>query len=42
MYISLHVEYLLFLSDINETWIFLTGFKKPSDIKFHEYPLSVG
>jgi hypothetical protein len=27
-YISLHVKYLLFLSDFNETWIFLTEFQK--------------
>jgi hypothetical protein len=26
MYIGLHVKYLLFLSDITETWIFSTDF----------------
>jgi hypothetical protein len=28
MYICHHVEYLLFLSDVNDTWIFSTFFKK--------------
>ena len=28
MYISLHVMYLLFLSDFNETGVFLTDFRK--------------
>ena len=28
MYIGVHVKYLLFLSDCNETWIFLTDFWK--------------
>jgi hypothetical protein len=28
MYIGLHVKYPLFLSDINETWIFYTDFLK--------------
>jgi hypothetical protein len=28
MYIGLHVKYPLFLSNFNETWIFLTGFQK--------------
>jgi hypothetical protein len=28
MYIGLHVKYPLFLSDINEPWIFLTTFRK--------------
>ena len=35
-YIGLHVKYPLFLSDFNETLIFLTDFRKYSDIKFHE------
>ena len=39
MYISLHVKYLLFLSDFNETWNFLAYLKKHS-IKFHENPSS--
>jgi len=28
MYISLHVMYLLFLSDVNEPGVFLTDFRK--------------
>jgi hypothetical protein len=28
MYIGLHVKYRLLLPDFNETWIFLTGFRK--------------
>jgi len=28
MYIGLHVNHPLFLSDINETWIFTTNFRK--------------
>ena len=37
-YIHLYVKYPLFLSDCNQTWIFLTDFreKKYSNIKFHE------
>jgi hypothetical protein len=28
LYIGLHIKYLLFLSDCNETWIFSTDFRK--------------
>ena len=38
MYVRIHVKYLLFLSDFNETWIFSTYFKKYSNINFHENP----
>ena len=33
MYIGLHVKYRLFLSDFNETLIFLTDFRKPLKYK---------
>jgi hypothetical protein len=36
MYIGLHVKYLLFLPDFNETLIFSTVFEKYSKIKFHD------
>jgi hypothetical protein len=28
MFIGLHVKYLLFFQDFNESWIFSTGFQK--------------
>ena len=40
MYIGFHGKYPLFLSDFNETWIFLTDFWKYSNIKPHENPSS--
>ena len=40
MYNSLHVKCTLFLSDFNETWIFIADFWKCSIIKFHETPSS--
>ena len=36
IYIGLHVKYLLCLSDVNETWIFSTVFRKIPKYKFHE------
>jgi len=36
MYIGYYVKYLLFLSDCNETWCFLTDFEKYPNVKFHE------
>jgi len=36
MYNGLHVKYLLFLSDRNETLIFWTDCRKYSSIKFSE------
>ena len=38
MYIGLHIEYLLSLSNFKGTWIFCTEFEKSSDINRHEYP----
>ena len=32
MYIGVHVKYPLFLSDIDETWIFSTDFRKNPQI----------
>ena len=41
IYIGLHVNHPLFLSDFNETWIFSTDLKKKySNIKFNENPSS--
>ena len=42
MYIALHVKYPFFLSDINETWIFLTGFRKNTQISNNMKIHSVG
>ena len=36
IYIGLHVQYLLLLSDFNETWKFLEIFEKSSNIKLLE------
>jgi hypothetical protein len=36
MYIGLHVEYPLFLSDFNGTRLFSTDFKKILDTEFYE------
>ena len=41
MYIGLHANHTLFLSDLNQTWIFSTDFEKYSNIKFRENPSSV-
>jgi len=35
-YVDLHVKYLVFLSDFNQIWIFLTDFHKSLRIKLHE------
>jgi hypothetical protein len=40
MFIGLHVKFLLFSSDFNETWIFSTEFRKILKFKFHENPSS--
>jgi len=32
MYIGIHVQYRLFLSDFNETWIFIEWFSKNSQV----------
>ena len=40
MYIGRHLKYLLFLSDVDESWIFPTISKKYWSIKFHENPSS--
>ena len=37
---GLHVMYLLFLSEFNETWIFSKDFRKYSNISFRENPSS--
>ena len=38
MHAGVHVKYLLFLFNFNETGNFLNSFKKYSNIKFHENP----
>jgi hypothetical protein len=40
MYICRHVKYPLFFSDLNETLIFSTDFRKILNYKFHENPSS--
>jgi len=40
--IGLHIKYPLFLSDFNETWIFLTNFFKNPQISDFTKILSVG
>jgi len=40
--IGLHIKYPLFLSDFNETWIFLTNFLKNPQISNFIKILSVG
>ena len=40
MWKRLHVKYPLFFSNLNETWIFSTDFRKCSHIKFHQNPSS--
>ena len=39
-YIGLHVKHPLFLFEFNETWIFLTVFRKHTSIKFRGNPSS--
>jgi len=34
--VDLHVKYLVFLSNFNQIWIFLTDFHESVNIKFHE------
>jgi hypothetical protein len=40
MWKRLHVQYPLFLSDFNETWILSTDFRKSLNVKFHQNPSS--
>ena len=41
MWKCLHVKYPLFLSDFNQTWIFVTDFEKKSlNMKFNQIPFS--
>jgi hypothetical protein len=40
MYIGIHLKLLLFLSDFNDTWVFLTDFQRNTIIKIHENPSS--
>jgi hypothetical protein len=41
MYIRIHIKYLWFLLDFDETWIFATYSRKIHNIKFYENP-SIG
>jgi hypothetical protein len=36
IYVRLHVDYLILLSDFNETWIFSTNCRKYWNVKLHE------
>jgi hypothetical protein len=39
MYVGRHVQHPLFLSDFNETWIFLDRFSKYTKIYFMKIPI---
>ena len=41
MYIGLQAKHSLFLSDLNQIWIFSTDFEKYSNTKVRENPSSV-
>lgn len=40
MYTGIRVKYPLFLSEVNQTWIFSTDLGKYSNTNFHENPSS--